>query len=268
MPASLLSHRAGPILTLTLNRPEKRNALSGELVQSLLDALAAAEEDDGIRVIVLTGAGQAFSAGADLEVLEKLQHASPAENIADSERLSDLFAAIYRHPKAVIARVNGHAIAGGCGLAAVCDLSIAAEEAKLGFTEVRIGFVPAIVSVFVLRKIGEAAARGLFLRGQLIDAREAADVGLITEVVPAAGLDERVDELAAELARETSGTAIALTKKLLASVQGLALDDALEQAVQMNALARSTDDCRAGVEAFLSRTAPPWRRPEVDVRPE
>ena len=218
----LLRDRRGPILTLTMNRPDKRNALSADLVAAVKDALAEAADDDGVRVVVLTGAGKAFSAGADLAALEALQTASAEANLADSQHLAELFGAIYRHPKPVVAKVNGHAIAGGCGLAAVCDVALVADHAKLGFTEVRIGFVPAIVSVFVLRKLGEAAARDLMLRGHLISADEAARIGLVTRAVPAADLDAATDDLAREIATSTSATAVALTKRLLADVPGMA----------------------------------------------
>lgn len=252
--------RAGVVLTLTLNRPDKRNPLSAELVEALSRELAAVATDDSIRVVVLTGAGMAFSAGADLQALERMQEAGYDENLADSTRLAALFEAIYRHPKPIIARVNGHAIAGGCGLAAVCDLSVAVDGAKLGFSEVRIGFVPAIVSIFVLRKLREGAARELFLRGHIIDARRAADVGLINEVVAPDELDARVQELAHELSRETSPEAIALTKRLLADVPSMGLRAALDYAAELNARARATDDCRAGVRAFLRKEDPPWKR--------
>lgn len=252
--------KAGPVLTLTLNRPDKRNALNAELVSALSRALNEAADDETVRVLVLTGAGSVFSAGADLDALQRMQEASAAENLADSERLAKLFEQIYRHPKPVIAKINGHAIAGGCGLAAVSDFSIAAEGAKLGFTEVRIGFVPAIVSVFTLRKLGETVARELLLRGVLITAETAADIGLITRTVPADQLDETVDRLAAEIASNTSGTAVALTKRLLANVSGMGLKEALSYATQLNAFARGTEDCRAGIEAFLNKTDPPWKR--------
>ena len=251
--------RSGPVLTLTLNRPEVRNALSGELVEALTDALADAGRDDGVRVVVLTGAGRAFSAGADLSALRGLQTASAEANLADSERLARLFETVYTLPKPVVAKVQGHAIAGGCGLAAVCDMSVVAEGAKLGFTETRIGFVPAIVSVFVVRKLGEAAARDLLLRGHLIDAAEAARIGLVTRAVPPADLDDAVDALCHELSTETSASAVALTKRLLADVPSMGLGEGLSYAARLNALARATDDCRAGVEAFLSKTDPPWK---------
>lgn len=259
----LLRHRADRVLTLTLNRPDKRNALSADLVAALKEALADAATDDELRVIVLTGAGKVFSAGADLAALEALQTASAEANLADSQHLADLFAAIYHHPKPIIASVNGHAIAGGCGLAAVCDFALVADHAKLGFTEVRIGFVPAIVSVFVLRKLGEAAARDLMLRGHLITAHEAATVGLVTRTVPAADLDSETVALARELSTQTSASAVVLTKRLLADVPGMGLSEALGHAVQLNALARSTDDCKAGIEAFLGKIDPPWRTSEA-----
>ena len=251
--------RSGPVLTLTLDRPDVRNALNAELVGRLKDALAEAATDASVRVVVLTGRGKAFSAGADLAALQALQSASAEANLADSEHLADLFEAIYTHPKPVVAKVNGHAIAGGCGLAAVCDFSLVAEPAKLGFTEVRIGFVPAIVAVFVTRKLGEAAARDLLLRGHLISAEEAARIGLISRAVPADQLDAETDALCTELATETSWSAIAFTKQLLADVQGMGLSESLRTAARTNALARSTDDCRAGVAAFLGKTDPPWK---------
>ncbi|MEM1042907.1 MAG: enoyl-CoA hydratase-related protein [Bacteroidota bacterium] len=255
----VLRDHDGPVLTLTLNRPDKRNALSAALVGALGDALAEAAADDAVRVVVLTGAGKVFSAGADLAALEALQTASPMDNLADSQHLAGLFEAIYRHPKPVMAKVNGHAIAGGCGLAAVCDFALVSERAKLGFTEVRIGFVPAIVSVFVLRKLGEAAARDLMLRGHLVTAAEAAAAGLVTRAVAADDLDEAAGTLAHELASQTSGTAVALTKQLLADVPGMGLAEALGHAAKLNALARGTDDCKAGIAAFLGKTDPPWR---------
>lgn len=251
---------AGRVARVTMDRAEKRNALSAALVADLREALGRARADGDVRVVILTGAGRAFSAGADLAALEALRTATPMDNLDDSRHLAALFEEIYLFPKPVIARVNGHAIAGGCGLAAVCDFSFVVEEAKLGFTEVRIGFVPAIVSVFVLRKLGEAAARDLMLRGGLIDAHRAEAVGLITRAVPADRLDAEVDALAGEIAAETSASAVALTKQLLAHVPGMGLREALDHAVQLNAFARGTADCQAGIAAFLDKIDPPWKR--------
>jgi methylglutaconyl-CoA hydratase len=248
----------GRVRTLRLNRPDKRNALNADLVTALKEALAAAGEAEDVRTVVLTGAGSAFSAGADLASLRALQEASPRENERDSRHLAELFRRIYRHPLPIIARVNGPAIGGGAGLAAVCDLSLAAEDTTLGFSEVRIGFVPAIVMVFVRRKLGETTARDLLLRGRLVDGREAAALGLVTRAVPADRLADETQALAHEVATSTSGTAVALTKRLLAQVPGMGLAEALDAAVQMNAFARSTEDCRAGIEAFLNDEDPPW----------
>lgn len=250
---------ADRVATITMNRPDKRNALNADLVFELAGAFASAAEDDEVRVVVLTGSGAAFSAGADLAALEDMSTAGAEESLDDSRQLASLFEQIYLLPKPVIARVNGHAIAGGCGLATVCDFAVAAESARLGFTEVRIGFVPAIVSVFVLRKVGEAAARDLLLRGALMPAETAADIGLITRAVAEDRLDAEVEALAAELATETSPTAVGLTKHLLAHIQGMGLREAVAYAAQVNAFARGTDDCLAGVRAFLEKKSPPWK---------
>lgn len=245
---------------LRLNRPDKRNALNSDLVTALKTALADAKKDDDIRVIVLTGNGSAFSAGADLSSLKALREASPLENEQDSRHLAELFRQIYQHPKPLIAQVNGHAIGGGCGLAAVCDFSFVADDAKLGFSEVRIGFVPAIVMVFVRRKLGEAAARDLLLRGRLVTAAQASEVGLVSRAVSGRRLGDEVWDLARELATETSESAVALTKRMLGQVPGMGFEEAMDYAVQMNAFARGTDDCQAGIDAFLNDEDPPWKR--------
>lgn len=252
----------GAVATITLNRPDKRNALSAEVVRALKSAFIQADIDRNIRVAVLTGAGKAFSAGADLAALQALQEATPMENAADSQLLAELFELIYTMRKPVIAKINGHAIAGGSGLAAVCDFSVAVEGAKFGFTEVRIGFVPAIVMVYVVRKLGEAAVRDLMLRGRLLGAAEAAALGLITQVVPAAQLEDTVAALTEELATQTSASAIALTKQMLADIRSMGRGEAVAYAVKMNAFARSTADCQAGIAAFLAKTDPPWRSVE------
>ncbi|WP_103021122.1 enoyl-CoA hydratase/isomerase family protein [Salinibacter altiplanensis] len=254
----------GPVRTLCLNRPNKRNALNAELVTALLSALDEAEQEESVRVIVLTGAGSAFSAGADLSSLRAMRDAGLRENQEDSRHLAELFRRVYQHPMPVIAKTNGHAIGGGCGLAAVCDFAYVSRDAKLGFTEVRIGFVPAIVMVFLRRKLGETQTRDLLLRGRLVEALEAVEMGLVTRAVPGEELDGAVDDLAHELARETSGSAVALTKQMLARVPGMGLDEALDYAAQMNAFARGTDDCQAGIEAFLNDEAPPWTQAAQD----
>jgi methylglutaconyl-CoA hydratase len=249
----------GRVRTLRLNRPDKRNALNAALVTALKDTLTEAAEADAVRVVRLTGNGSAFSAGADLASLRELRAASPMENEEDSRHLAELFRQIYLHPLPVIAEVNGPAIGGGCGLAAVCDFSLVAADATLGFSEVRLGFVPAIVMVFVRRKLGEAAARDLLLRGRLVEAEEAAERGLVTRAVPPADLADEGAALAQEIATETSGSAVALTKQMMAQLPGMGLAGALDYAVQMNAFARGTDDCQAGIDAFLEGEDPPWK---------
>jgi len=252
----------GSVCTITLDRPEKRNALNAELVSALKRALSEAAEEESLRAIVLTGAGSAFSAGADLSSLRAMRDTGPMENQQDSRHLAELLRQVYQHPKPVIAKVNGHAIGGGCGLATVCDFSYVAADAKMGFTEVRIGFVPAIVMVFLRRKVGETQARDLLLRGRLVEAPTAADLGLVTRAVPADELSGTVKDVAHEMATQTSGSAVALTKQMLARVPGMGLDEALDYAVQMNAFARGTDDCQAGIDAFLDDEDPPWSRGE------
>jgi methylglutaconyl-CoA hydratase len=246
------------VRTICLNRPDKRNALNGELVTALHDALDDLEADEAVRAAILAGNGSAFSAGADLASLREMQSATPRENERDSRRLAELFRRIYLHPTPIIAQVDGPAIGGGCGLAAVCDFSLVAPDVRLGFSEVRIGFVPAIVMVFVRRKLGETQARDLMLRGRLLTGREAADHGLVTRSVSSEDLVEACRALGREIATKTSGTAVGLTKRMLAQVPGMGLSEALDYAVQMNAYARGTEDCQAGIAAFLDDEAAPW----------
>ncbi|MBO6577377.1 MAG: enoyl-CoA hydratase/isomerase family protein [Rhodothermales bacterium] len=253
-----IDHQIHPsVRTIRMDRAEKRNALDAELVEALTAAVVHADEDDAIRVIVLTGTGKAFSAGADLAALQRLASASFEDNLNDSRTLADLFESVYQSSKPVVARVNGHAIAGGCGLAAVCDFVVADDRARFGFTEVRIGFVPAIISVYLLERFPEAAVRRDFLHGGLFTAAEAAERGLVNQVVGADALDAAVASLAGDLARETSPTAVAATKLLLRQ-QHPDHDVRLERAVELNARARGTAECRAGVAAFLAKTPFPW----------
>jgi methylglutaconyl-CoA hydratase len=249
----------GRVARVTMNRPDRRNALNPEMVAGLINAFENVRKQDEVRVVILRGEGKAFSAGADLDALRTMQSASPIDNMDDSRRLSEVFDLIHHFPLPVIARVHGHAIAGGCGLASACDVALVARGAKLGFTEVRIGFVPAIVLVFLRHRIGEANLRRLLLAGELIEADEAERIGLIAEAVDAQELDDRVDALARTIADDTSRSAVQLTKQMLASVPGMGYREALEYAVHMNAFARGTDDCRAGIQAFLDKSDPPWR---------
>lgn len=246
------------ICTITLNRPEKRNALNEQVVGELKQAFAQAAEDAEAKVIVLAAKGAAFCAGADLAYLQQLQKNTYEENLADSNHLKELFYQIYTHPKVVIAKIQGHAIAGGCGLATVCDFSFAVEEASFGYTEVRIGFIPAIVKVFLLRKIGEGKAKELLLSGSLTDAQGAKAYGLINEVVKAEELDEHVSQFAQKLVAKNSRQSMQFTKQMIAEVQEMGLEEGLSFAAEQNAKARASEDCQKGIAAFLNKEKPSW----------
>jgi len=243
---------------VVLNRPEKRNALGPQLVQDLKDLFSLADNDDNAKVIVLKAEGEAFCAGADLAYLQELQNNSFEENLADSNNLKELFQQIYSLNKIVIAQVEGHAIAGGGGLATVCDFVFAVPEAKIGFTEVRIGFVPAIISVFIIRKIGEAKAKQLLFTGDLISMQEAQNIGLINYVVDKKIIAAEVNILAQKLCKNTSGDSLNLTKQLLADVWNKEYTQALDFAAIINAKARNTEDCKKGISSFLNKEKLNW----------
>ncbi len=257
---SLEQSDQGRVVTVSLNRPEKRNALNKRLVSELLGVIQGLSVDESVRVVILTGAGNVFSAGADLEALEAMQSATYEENLEDSRILADLFAAVRTCAKPVIARVNGHAIAGGFGLVTACDFAISDDRAKLGFSEVRIGFVPAIISTFLRSRIGDLALRNLLLRGEMISAREAVSLGLINRTVDAARLDDTVMAVAYEIMRETSGQAVAATKRLLFELEKSSWERGVSLAVETNARVRHSEDCLAGIRAFLKREDPPWKK--------
>ena len=249
--------QAGPIAILTLNRPEVRNALSPALLQALETRLNALETDSSVRVIILTGNG-IFSSGADLEHLRALAAASGQANKADSNRLAGTLAQLYTFPKPVIAAVEGAAIAGGAGLATACDLIVAGQSSRFGYTEVRLGFVAAIVSVFLLRCVGEKHARELLLTGRLIPAPEAHRIGLINEIVPDGTARARALEIALEIAQNSS-SALAASKEALSVLPGMGLEEGLRYAATLNAWIRTTDDLKEGVAAFLERREANWK---------
>ena len=243
---------------ITLARAEKRNALNYEMVSELKRAFAAAEDDEACKVIVLRAEGKVFCAGADLEYIQRLQQYDYHENLADSTHLMELFRLIYTLKKVVIAQIHGHAIAGGCGLAAICDFAFAVPEARFGYTEVKIGFIPAIVKVFLLRKIGEARAKQLLLTGDLIPAQEAQAYGLVNYVVPAAELEDSVYAFAQKLCQENSRQSMEVTKEMIARVQEMSLEEGLKYAAEMNAVARGSEDCQKGIAAFLNKEPLVW----------
>ena len=246
----------GHVATITLNRPEKRNAISFELIDDLLRALEQVAKSDAI-VLIVTGAGKAFCSGMDLDNLKALLGRTPEQNLKDSETMVRLFRSLYEFPKVTIAAVNGAAIAGGTGLALLCDFTIAVPEAKFGYTEVRIGFVPAIVSTFLLRQVGEKQARDLLLTGRIFAADEAARIGLVNEIVSPGNLMARACELAA-LLMENSAASLRATKKLLTDHARAELDAQIEAAVRENAAIRTTADFREGITSFLEKRKPVW----------
>ncbi len=246
----------GGVATITLNRPDKRNAISFELIDDLLHAMDEVAKSDAI-VLILTGAGKAFCSGMDLDNLKSLLGRTPEQNLQDSETMVRMFRSLYEFPKVTIAAVNGAAIAGGTGLALLCDFTLAAPEAKFGYTEVRIGFVPAIVSTFLLRQVPEKQARDLLLTGRIFGADEALKLGLINEIVPTENLMARAEGLANQL-MENSAASLRATKFLLTDQARKELDAHIDAAVRENAAIRTTADFREGISAFLEKRKPVW----------
>ena len=246
----------GALAIITLNRPGKRNAISYELIDEMLRALREVQESRA-QILILTGNGKAFCSGMDLDNLRSITARTSEENHADSSTMARLFRSLYEFPKVTIAAVNGPAIAGGCGLATLCDFTLASAEAKFGYTEVRIGFIPAIVSTFLLRQIGEKHARDLLLTGRVIGAEEAFRIGLVNEVVAPEKLMERARELASTLMQNSPGSLLA-TKRLLTRYAADELNDEIGAAVDANARIRTTEDFREGVTSFLEKRAPRW----------
>jgi len=244
------------IATITLNRPDKRNAISYELIDDLIRALEDVKKS-AARTLILTGAGKAFCSGMDLDDLKSLIGRTPEQNLEDSRKMVSLFRSLYEFPKPTIAAVNGAAIAGGTGLALLCDFTLAVPEAKFGYTEVRIGFVPAIVATFLLRQVGEKIARDLLLTGRIFEVQEALKMGLINEIVPAEKLLPRARELAAQLA-QNSPLSLFNTKRLLTDHARAELDMQIEAAVRENAGIRESADFREGIESFLEKRNPKW----------
>jgi methylglutaconyl-CoA hydratase len=244
------------VATVTLNRPDKRNAISYELIEDLIRALEEVRNSSA-RILILTGAGKAFCSGMDLDNLKALIGRTRDQNLEDSRTMVGLFRSLYEFPKITIAAVNGAAIAGGTGLALLCDFTLAVPEAKFGYTEVRIGFVPAIVSTFLLRQVGEKIARDLLLTGRIFDAAEALKMGLINEIVAPEKLFDRARELAEQLA-ENSPLSLLQTKRLLTDHARAELDAQIEAAIRENAGIRESADFREGIESFLEKRKPKW----------
>src|SRR5437016_8974981 len=257
MYSTLLLEIAGNLATITLNRPEKRNAISTQMMAELQTTLDQIEKSHA-RVAIVTGSGKAFCAGMDLDMLVAIAKQSPAENQEDSRRMAKMFRRIWSFPRPLIGAVNGAAYAGGCGIATLCDFTLAVPEAKFGYTEVKIGFLPAIVSVFLTRQIGEKRSRDLLLTGRIISAEQAMDYGLVTEVVPAESLLDRANALADEL-MAASPSSLTRAKHLLTSSAAAGIDHDLERAILENARIRCTADFKEGIASFLEKRKPVWQ---------
>jgi methylglutaconyl-CoA hydratase len=242
--------------TITLNRPERRNAMTPEMQLELIAALEEAASA-ACRAVVLKGAGDAFCSGLDLAALQSMSDKSAADHRADAERIAKLFRTLYELPKPTIAAVHGPAIAGGTGLATICDFTLAVPTAKFGYTETRIGFVPALVSAYLALQIGDKRSRDLLLTARIFDAAEAHRLGLVNEIVAPEALDERVRALANVLAAN-SPESQAATKRLLAAQNRMWLDTAIALAMDANAQARETADFKEGLAAFLEKRKPVW----------
>jgi methylglutaconyl-CoA hydratase len=242
----------GVVGRITLNRPEKRNALNDALIAGIKEGLRKASEDERVRVVVISGAGKDFCSGADLSALQKIAGASVSENSEDARSLLELFLLIRQVPFPVVAAVTGRALAGGCGLATACDLVLAAASARFGYPEVKIGFVPAMVMAILKRNVSEKQAFELITRGEEISAQQAREIGLINQVFS----DETfADDVNAYLGKfeQLSKQAIALTKVLLYQIDGLAFNEALETGADVNVIARMTEDCQKGIARFLQK---------------
>lgn len=240
------------IARVTLNRPEKRNALDAEMVSELKDSMVSSARDPECRLVLLTGAGEDFCSGADLAALEKTAQAGVLDNMADARSTAELFLMMRNHPRPVIAAVHGRALAGGCGIATACDILLAAESAQFGYPEVNIGFVPAMVMAILRRSISEKAALELVVGGELISAARAYQLGLAHRVLPDDRFQAEINTYTERLASK-SASAVMLSKRLLYNMDSMSVEAALEAGIEINAIARMTDDCRRGVERFLRK---------------
>jgi methylglutaconyl-CoA hydratase len=261
MPYQFLSvRRDGPVEHVTLNRPDVRNAFNDQVIAELADWARGAADDGGLRVVVIGGAGKVFSAGADASWMAKMADYSHDDNVRDARAAAAMFLAISTIPAIVIGRIHGAALGGGSGLAAVCDIVVAADDAIFGFTETKLGILPAMISPYVIQKIGASAARDLFLTGRRFDAKKARDIGLVHDVVSAAELDAAVDRFVSE-ALSASPTAVARSKALIQDVLGKAPTDVIGITAEAIAAQRVSPEGQEGLKAFLEKRPPSWTTP-------
>jgi len=248
----VLSTNEGSVKRITLNRPEKRNALNDEVIAGIKEALRETDREERTRAVVITGSGKDFCSGADLSALKRISEGSVAENLQDARSLVELFLLIRKVRVPVVAAVKGRALAGGCGLASACDIVLASNSARFGYPEVKIGFVPAIVMAILLRSVSEKRAFELVTRGEEIGAEEAKHIGLVNRVFKDETFDEEITAYVHHF-EKTSKSAVSLTKSLLYQIDGLAFLEALEAGADVNVIARMSDDCRQGIARFLQK---------------
>ncbi len=250
----ILVEQNGLTRKITLNRPEKRNSLDEEMIAELTSALHSASEDKDTGSVLLTGAGGNFCSGLFLDYLQKISEYDILENRTDSSKFKNLLLSIYNCRKPVIAVVDGYALAGGCGIASACDFIIASDESQFGYTEVKIGFIPAIVMVFLLKRVSEKDARDLLLTSKFITGEESVRIGFANCVVPQSELEAKAAELCEGL-NKLPASSIALTKEMFSNITSMSFESALEYAVDLNAITRMTEACRNGVSNFLSKSS-------------
>jgi len=242
---------------ITFNRPEIHNAFNSLVIDEMLSLFELIIDDENLRIVILTGEGKSFCAGADLNWMRSVVNQSFDENLEESNRLADLFHKIYSFPRPVIGKINGAAIGGGTGFVAVCDIAIAAESAKFSFSEVKIGVVPACIGPYVIKKMGEGKARELFITGERMDAKRARDVGLINNYVADDKLDHAVESLV-KLVLSSGPEAVAMAKKLVSEVPGMTPDQFKPFTAEMIAKLRISDEGQEGMDAFLNKRNPKW----------
>ncbi|HUU38834.1 MAG TPA: enoyl-CoA hydratase/isomerase family protein [Candidatus Desulfaltia sp.] len=256
---TILTAKEGKILRITMNRPQVHNAFNATMIGDLAEAFSTARSDDGIRIVILTGAGESFCAGADLNWMREIIHYSYEQNLRESLQVAELMKAIYEFPKPTIARVNGAVIGGGTGLLSACDIVVASDKARFGLSEVKIGLIPAAIGPYVIRRIGESATRELFLTGERFDARRALEIGLVNKVVPDAALDDKVEEIV-RLLLSSAPEAIAKCKELLRRVPGMSLEEAKGYTAEMIAGLRVSPEGQEGMASFLEKRKPSWAK--------
>jgi methylglutaconyl-CoA hydratase len=249
----ILIEETGPTKKIILNRPEKRNSLDEEMITELTDAFKNYSEDNITKTIVLTGAGGNFCSGLFLDYLQKISEYDIIQNKSDSGKFRELLLSIYNCRKPVIAMVDGYALAGGCGIASACDLIVATDKSQLGYTEVKIGFIPAIVMVFLLKRVSESHAKDLLLTSKFITGEEAYRIGLVNYLTTQKELEKTTAKICNDL-NELPMSSLSLTKEMFKNISSMGFEASLEYAVNMNAITRMTEECRNGVRNFLTKS--------------